>query len=457
MPRRLSKLLVAVLAVALLAGAARRRAIAPSPVLSLDARRSFAVTDQAILDGFSFARVMNAIVERSGTRTTALRLYQQMLDTQNPKPGLVVANAPHCDDFVVDGKPAFNQLPRRCPTPEGAFATTDPFATGDQIPLALLNRFDLAPVDGSNCGQYRIIFARKTNATFDRLHLIFEAVLPNPKPSEGIAACRAVAQFWADLSKVNSIFERRARLEQFFFTGIPGFEPVFDPDHYSSASGGGIRTMHNTGGPLRNRFYQFRLAVRGNDLFAEPDVLQNMPYGKFFDASYDNPAAQRFRDAFIDNIRNLAISDVNLYFMNIPQEFLLAESNPSDGEPDTIFAIPFLGSLITPEGRQFSSRISAELKKVGSPLSTLDIINRAQIQSCVGCHFFDGNVGTTEFYQQVSESIVEDGEAGPRFAISRTMKSVFVPHRMDVLRSFLVSGEAPVHSNGTVGGGRTVQ
>src|SRR5438105_1096663 len=157
--RRISRMLrrpgVVLLSVAivLLAGAARRRVVAPS--LPLDARRSFVVTDQAILDGFSFERVMNAVVARSGTRTTAIRLYQQLFDTQNAKPGLIAPDAPHCDDSIVDGKPSFNGLPRRCPTAEGSLATTDPFANGDHIPLGLINRFDFAPVDGSNCGQYR--------------------------------------------------------------------------------------------------------------------------------------------------------------------------------------------------------------------------------------------------------------------------------------------------------------
>jgi len=465
MPRRPGVLLVSAVAIVLLAGGARRRAAAPSPELALDARRSFAVTDLAILDGFSFERVMNAVVARSGTRTTAIRLYQQLFDTQNAKPGLVAPEAAHCDDFLTDGKPSFNGLPRRCPTAEGPLATTNPFASSDHIPLALINRFDLTPADGSNCGEYRIIFAKKTNTPFDRLHFIFEGVLPNPTPSAGIAGCRPVAEFWAGLSNVSSISERRARLDRFFFTGLDGFEPVIDPDHYSAASGGGIRTMHNSGGPLRNRFYQFRLARRGSDLLAEPDLLENSPFGHFFDATDQTPAAKRFRDAFVRNVRDLAIRDENLFFMNIPPEFLLVESNPGQAEVDTIFEIPFVRSLLTPEGIAFSARISAELVMAGSRMSALDVVRRAQRLSCSGCHFFRGNIGEgestapldIEFYQQVSESFTEPGEAGPRFAISKTMRDVFIPHRMEILRSFLKSGTPPVHSSATIGGGRTIQ
>jgi hypothetical protein len=450
MSRRPGVLLLSAVATLLLVGAARRRAVEPPH--PLDARRSFVVTDQAILDGFTFERVMHAIVARSGTRTSALRLYQQLFDTQNPKPGRVAADAAHCDDFMVNGKPTFNGLPRRCPTAEGVLATTDPFAVRDHIPLALVNRFDLAPADGSNCGQYRIIFAKKSNSTFTRVHFIFEAVLPNPNPSAGIAGCRAVAQFWADLSNVNSISERRARLDAFFFSGFDGFDPVIDPDHFSAASGGGIRTMHNANAPLGNRFYQFRLAKRGDQLIAVPDVLQNMPYGRFFDATYDTETARRFRDAFVANVGNLAIPDQNLFFMNIPREFLLAESNPGESELDVVFEIPFLASQLTTEGRAFSNRISAELRKSGSRLSPTDIVKRANQLSCTGCHFFRGNVGEIEFYQQISESIVENGEAGPRFAISKTMRDVFVPHRLEVLTNFLRSGTAPPGASATIGG-----
>ena len=466
MRRTLVPILLAAAALTLLV-AARRRAVGPPPVFPLDARRSFAVTDHAILDGFAFERVMNALVARSGTHTTALRLYQQLFDTQNPKPGLVAANAPHCDDYLFDGKPSFNNLPRRCPTPEGALATTDPFATNAYVPLALINRFDLTPASGSNCGQYRMIFARKSATFNERLHIIFEAVLPNPNPAAGLPACRPVAEFWANLTNVDSMSERRALLEQFFFDGLPGFGPVIDWSHYSIESTGGIRSFHGPAGvgiTNSQRFYQFRLAVRSGELLAEPDVLENMPFGRFFDATYDTPVARTFRDIFVANIPNLAIRDVNLYFINIPRDFLMAESDPTDGELQFIYGTPFIRATTTPEGKAFFNRLDAELKKIGSTLSPTEIITRAETLNCVGCHFISGHVGEgvmfptpVDVFSHVSESFSEPGEAGPRFQISRAMKDVFIPHRMQILKNFLLGGLPPVHSNGTIGGERTVQ
>ncbi|MGZ7079739.1 MAG: hypothetical protein ACXVJT_10030, partial [Thermoanaerobaculia bacterium] len=429
--------------------------------------RSFAVTDEVMLEGFSFARVMNAIVARSGTNTTALQLYQQMLDTQNPKPGLVAPGAPHCDDFIVDGQPAFNSLPRRCPTPEGVLALSDPFTANDYVTLGVFNRFDLTPTDGSNCGQYRVIVAKRHPT--DKLHFIFEATLPNPNPSAGVAACRPVAEFWASLSKMDSIADRRAALEKFFYTGIDGFPPVFDPDHYAPGSGGGIRTVEDTvSSGVAERFYQFRLTkscnAAGCSLIAQPDVLENMPFGRFFDANNDSPEARAFRDEFVKQVPNLAVRDVNLYFMQVPREFLMAESHPLDSELAFAYDVPFGRSLTTPAGQEFASRIDAELKKIGSTLTPQQIIGRAETQTCVGCHVLSGQVGEGVVFppplgagEHMYENSFTPGPDGKRFMISQAMEQVFIPHRMDILEHFLLNGTPPVHSDVTIGGGRAVQ
>jgi len=448
---------------------ARQRAVSHPSSLKLDLDRSFAITDQAMLTGFSFQRVMEAIVARSGTRTTALQLYQQMFDTQNARPGLVAPDAPHCDDFTVDGKAVFNGLPRRCPTPEGVLATSDPFAATDYIPIGVLNRFDLAPGDGSNCGQYRITFANVTNPA-NRVHLIFEAILPNPDQASGLAGCRPVAQFWAGLSTIDSIDERRSAIETFFFDGIPGFASVLDPAHYAAGSGGGIRSVHQTSSAgIPERFYQFRLATAcaaGGDcsLIAKPDGLENLPIARFFDANYDTAAARAFREEFIRQVPTLAVRDVNLYFMNVSPEFLMAESVPSDDSLDFDFISAFVKSAGTPAGKEFQAQIAAELAKLDSPLTPEQIVLRADTQSCVGCHVLSGDVGDGVTFPQalgtaehLSENITEDGEAGLRFTISPAMRNVFIPHRMEVLRDFLLRGTPPEHSNITVGGGRSVQ
>jgi hypothetical protein len=242
---------------------------------------------------------------------------------------------------------------------------------------------------------------------------------------------------------------------------MAGFEPVFDPSHYSLARGGSIRSLHSSLLTAQlYRFYQFRLVNRGDALLAEPDALENNPWGRFFDGSNDTAIARAFREDFVRHVATLAIRDVNLYFMNVPREFLLSEADPISGEVD----LAFLRGLATPDGQEFSRRITAELTRIGSTLTPRDIVARAYTQSCVGCHFSSRSVGESvvfprsiEPFQHVSEQFVEQGEAGPRFSISPAMRDVFIPHRMEILRRFLASDMPPVHSNGTIGGGRAVQ
>ena len=202
-------------------GTSRRRAVPPPPaqITQLDARRSMVITDLVLLEGFTFQRVLDQLIARSGVpNITSAQLFRQWFDTQNPKPGLAEPAGPHCDDFMTNGSPSFNGLPRRCPTLEGALAAT-PFTSGEYFPIALVNRFDQAPADGSNCGQFRLVFARTMPFT-QRLHIIMEPVLRNPNPSAGLAGCRAVAEFWAGLTKVDSQADRRAKLESFFSSSL---------------------------------------------------------------------------------------------------------------------------------------------------------------------------------------------------------------------------------------------
>jgi len=88
---RATRLLLLVLCMVMLGGTADRRR--PVNQSTLDIHRSFAVTDQAILDGFSFGRVLTTLT--AGTQTTPVQLFQQWLDTQNAKPGLVAPGGPH--------------------------------------------------------------------------------------------------------------------------------------------------------------------------------------------------------------------------------------------------------------------------------------------------------------------------------------------------------------------------
>ena len=459
-PRRMVIVALSLAVFLSLGASARHRAATPpvetpsEPITSLDARRSMIVTDLALLEGFTFQRFLDQLITRSSVpNLTSGQLYRQWFDTQNKKPGLADPAGPHCDDFLTNGGPAFNGYPRRCPTDEGLFAAT-PFLAGEYFPIALVNRFDQAPADGSNCGQYRIIYARKM-APGLRMHIILEPVLRNPNPSAGLAGCRPVAQFWADLTKVDSIAQRRAKLEQFYFDGIPGVAPVIDPDHFG-VTGGGIRTTQISTVNAAPRMYQFHVTKDCSSgactLRMTPDVLTNMAYGDLFYSTDTSARAKAFRDAFVEQVPNLAVRNANEFFMDIPRDYLIAESDPYD---DVIKAFeyikPFNKTKLT--APDFKSRIQTKLTSISSTLTPEEIVHRAETQNCVGCHFFSGSVGegvsfphSIDGIQHVTEDTLEPGEAGQRYLISDGMRDGFIPHRMQILIDYLNTGKAPVRS-----------
>jgi hypothetical protein len=202
-----------------------------------------------------------------------------------------------------------------------------------------------------------------------------------------------------------------------------------------------------------------------------PAVLENTVAGRLFDGNESMPAAQQFRREFLRQVETLAIRDVNLYFMNLPPEFLLAESDPGSGDYAALYGLSFLVGHLSADGRAFGAEIEKELNRIGSKLKPADIISRAETQTCVGCHLTAGPIGGgVSFprpgfpFEHVSEIVREPGEAGLRFAISPAMRNVFIPHRMKILQQFLATGTPPVHSNKmtegaspmTLSGGRRV-
>ena len=450
--------------IALFLIAAQFHAVRP-PSKPLSMARSFEVTDKAIIStsAFTLDRVLTQLVQRSGvTSVTPQQLLRQMFDTQNPKPGLADATAPHCNDTILNGQPSFNGFPRFCPTPEAGLAAT-PYAYDEWFTLGVMNRFDLAPADGSNCGQYRMVFAhREPDPTLiNRLHLIFEAVLPNPHPELGLQGCRPVAQFWSDLSSIDSMDVRAQRLEKFFFEGLDGFAPVVDPPNY--AEPGGIRSLQQHVTPPGQRFYQFRLAKDCSSgdctLRMIPDVVENQVFGPLADGRNTSSIARQFRTDFVSQVATLAVDDINLFSMEVPKRYLVVESNPTGDNSVQAIAASFDLGKTSPDGSDFKNRIQTELTRIGSTLTPENIMQRAMFESCFGCHGLNGpgialgdnvkiafspNFGS----QFISEDHLDDGEGGPksRFGVDPIIQTQFAPHRMQILQDFLRNGTPPVHS-----------
>jgi hypothetical protein len=159
-----------------------------SAPISIDERRSLMITDEEILEPFAFRRVLAILAGGSAgelSASAALDLFHQWWDTQNDTAN-AVGPGPHCDSETIEGAPAMNGFPLFCPRAEGGQASINPFEEllpdGEEnphyyFPIGLANRFDLATIDGRSCGEYRILYAKRSapeKRPGDRNLVIFE-------------------------------------------------------------------------------------------------------------------------------------------------------------------------------------------------------------------------------------------------------------------------------------------
>src|SRR5262249_53783931 len=152
-------------------------------------------------------------------------VFTDLWDTQNPKVPPIASPGPlHCDDAASPvpgpGLGGLNGYPVHCRPADGAQAASAATEIDKYRPIALVKRLDLAHEGWRNCGEHRIVYGRTDSSTLHRDFIIFEAVLPNPKPGCR-SACKPVMEFWAGLSSVTAA-QRRDKLAAFYYgTGTP--------------------------------------------------------------------------------------------------------------------------------------------------------------------------------------------------------------------------------------------
>ncbi len=423
---------------------------------TVDPARSLMVTDQTALNRFPLQDVFNQLISKANVAgPSSIGLYQRWWDSQNTTAGAVFPNAIHCDSYLdANGNPSINGFPIQCPRNEGVLATSDPFSNlptnGNFMkPVAIVNRFDLTPVDGSNCGEYRLIYAKKSGETniTDRNLIILEAVLPNPNPSCGIAACRPVAEFWANLSTLSDPNARANELARFYFQGLTGFSPVIHPANFGMAGAGGarhgqIRTNQFMSGPnnLIWQLREFQLDRVCNptcNLAIVPTTVKNNPFGPLFDVNFSDPRTASFQSSFISEISSLSAQDADLVVMNTSDMFNSGESNSTGTDNEYRF---HLGT----GPNTFTTAIDAELANIGrTDLTATNVADRATTQSCGGCHQLSSGIGLgglengQPFVWPAHPSPFTFVHVSETSALSPALTNVFLPHRKQVLESFL--------------------
>lgn len=425
--------------------------VSPSLVVTRNTQSITGLQDAPILDAnFQLADVVNQLIGQAGASESADEWLQRLWDTQNPAPGVFTEPfAPHCDD---NGQ-TINGFPVDCPRNEGVLASG--VKTGDFKPLAVFNRFDLAPLDGSHCGEYRIIYAMNPEAggTTGRNFIIFEGQLPNPTPECGVEACRPVVDFWSHLATLPSQTDIGNQLRKFYFDGLPGFTPVIEIHHYGfndgktvaeggyGTSGGQIRTNQFVDGPtgpavweLREFHSDVQCDGAGCKLYSRPVSVKNNPFFQLFDVASTDPHAPGFQASFTtpsgaSQVVSLAATDpnivtnLNIIAMNIDDPFNAGQSL-SDNTSEAY------GPQFQPGPDPFHDAVQTELTGIASGLSPEDVVARAEAQSCKGCHELsnDAPIGGGLKWPR-SNKFTHVDEDGTR---SQALRCVFLPHRQAV-------------------------
>ena len=418
---------------------------------------------------FTLKRVMDQLLAQSGVQgQTSLELFHQWWDTQNPAPGLGLGR--NCDtETDALGHPVLSTFPYDCRPAsagqEGQEATSDPFNPADDNPgyyfaVGLFNRFDLAPANGANCGEYRIVYGRRSGIELfrNRNLFIFEAVMPNPKPLLGLKGCRKVVQFWADLSKISDLETRARKLEAFYFQGGDGLLPVVHINHYGNLMPGAVRT---------NQFLEQQSFDQGLDriwnlrefkllkvwqggrfvLRFVPVPVRENPFGGLFSPTSTHPRAAAFQQFFPTQVKALAANSIAQIGIDMPQRFNAAQSLSLNGKVDD-YALQ-LGAGPS----AFRSSIEGALAQIGSTLTADNIVKRAQALSCAGCHQLNSNVDigggliwpeslpspppTATGFVHVSERLVETVDGVTRYMISPALLNEFLPARQALMDDFL--------------------
>lgn len=403
--------------------------VTPMPIAApdIDMHRSLFVHDDATLSvgNFSLRRTLQKLADdvvASVPGITPEAVFQQFWDTQNDTANQVTAGNPHCSDN--NGK--INGMPlNKCPRSEGIEATGAAADITNRInndykPIGLVNRLDLADQGWRNCGEHRIVYGKNAGGIQKNL-IIFEAVLPNPKPGCR-SGCRDVIEFWVDLSSDANPASRAAKLENFFYNGLPGFRPVVHTSHYASGvstvyggSGGGqIRTnqfLFRTGmgqGPWTLKEFKTFLSCAGGtcdyDLF--PISVKVNPYGVLFNrdiatgavapaAPADNvfatpiPGIAALATAFQGDViaqvtpARLANPDIN----SITYEVKL-DKNAAEGQSQSPTFDHYPNQFAGAADATFRNNVNAVAAGFG--LSGAQVVNRATAMSCAGCHLPNG-------------------------------------------------------------------
>ena len=387
---------------------------------------------------FSFLKTMDRIVvTANGASTSSVLMLKSILDSFAENSFIHPVSGKTID---VNARPLESTI-----NPEDLL---NPDSPDGMIPVGLFNRFDLAPADGSNCGEYRIVYAKKSSGPLDRLTMIFEARIPNPDPSQGLAGCAPITDFWAQRSQDTDATQTVTELEKFYYQGISGVQPVVKAENYGLPLGQLRVNLFKTPDPgqIKWSLREFLVSFDEDDGRAifKPEPVDDSPIAALFRAATNLPGGfnetdqSEFHVSFLgQSLCNLVNPDrinsnasaadiINGISAGYDHKFNDFESI-SQGDDDNP-AFDTDAQLLD----QVQARLASLPDLTG--VSRDQLMNRAGTMTCGGCHQFSAgkDLGNGATWPD-SLRFVHINEAGE---LSPLLTEVFIPKRVQIAQQF---------------------
>ena len=405
--------------------------------------------DPDLTTKFAFARTIGAILGSAGIPNNAANrqaLVASLVATfnnsqfVNPISGLAMK---------VDPRPAEAGL--------SPAQLLDPAHPRGLMPIGLCSRFDLAPANWSDCGEHRIVYGNKPGQP--RFFLIFEAKIPNPTPSLGIKGCRPLALSWRAIGLATTTAGRNNRLDQLYYAGIPNFRPAVHFLNYGAPLGQ-VRSNSFVMGPWQLREFrilavgpnvlQFRAAPAASNPLAE--FYKNNPAGSALEQSERTKFRLDFANLYQPRLRSVDATEPlasyrMLLFNTMGAGFELRasefQSNVDISDDPSVVAGTQIKAVIP-------ASWTAPAPFANRSISQAQMLNRATLITCAGCHQPANRqvstVGGTPVtwpnslgFVHISETV----DAAGNHPISDALTVAFVPFRRSATLNVINSDLAP--------------
>ena len=407
-------------------------------------------------EAFSLAKTLDNIITtapRGGPQPTAAE-REALLDT--------LLEGLHTDELSnEEAGITFRLKPRNSELALTAKDLLDAQGSNGMQPVGLFNRLDLAPKNLSNCGQYRIVYAKNFRFFEQRFFLIFEAALDNP---HGVVGCQQVAALWNSFKSLSPDQAKQALLK-FYYSGGPistgglaayDFKPVVHFQHFGQFGEGQVRWNQapKTNEPWHLREWNIELSAGGPVFNAVP--IKQTPVPAYFggtgvkahpQAAVDDLQASfriKFLDTYVGQLTSIEAKAVETGNSASPQELIAGLGVQVERKFWAAESIADMAAVDSPTVRasesSFKVQVATQIGESKCRLTADHVLNRMGAMTCGGCHQFSNRKEIAPGLEwPPSRRFVHIEENGE---LSDALLMWFLPARADITSKF-ASGHLP--------------